>query len=279
MLLEAMSDIVACEPVARYLRREMPDACIVWGVKAAYRELIDTNPHVDMTLIVHCLSERLLLERAELFDRFVDLHVPGRYCALCRRPLMRSAESAVRLDNYFEHGTLLAAFARSAGLPPLDEAPRVYIPAAAVARVDALHLPSRFVAVNCASSSAEKNWLVEKWQALSKAMPEVPFVEVGLRPQLPDVLNLCGRLSILETAEVIRRAALFIGVDSGPAHLANAVGVPGVVLIGRHLGFERYQPFSGAYGNGERAELIYSDGTAAAIPVETVLQAAHRLLS
>ncbi|MGH7506611.1 MAG: glycosyltransferase family 9 protein, partial [Longimicrobiales bacterium] len=84
----------------------------------------------------------------------------------------------------------------------------------------------------------------------------------------------CGRLGILETAEVIRRAALFIGVESGPGHLANAVGTPGVVLTGHFSGYERYMPYSGAYADGTSADLIQWDGPAREIPVERVLAGA-----
>ena len=47
--------------------------------------------------------------------------------------------------------------------------------------------------------------------------------------------NLCGQTGIAESAEIIRRATLFIGIDSGPSHLANAVKTPGVILFDRHL--------------------------------------------
>jgi heptosyltransferase-3 len=285
MLLENLGDIVACEPVARYLKREIPDACIVWGVKRAYRELIDTNSHVDLTLPVHCLTERLLLEDTKLFDRFIDLHLPDRYCSLCRNPLKRESTSSVRLNTYFSYGGLLSSFAQAAGLPSLADHPRVYVPHAALKRVDGLRLPDRFVAVNCSSNSAEKDWPAEKWLALAQAVVaghNLPIVEVGLQSRLLNSLqfvNLCGRLSILETAEVIRRAALFIGIDSGPAHLANAVGTPGVILMGSHLGFTRYQPFSGAYQKGEKVEILQVEGPAAAISVEAALAAAHKLLN
>ncbi|MEW6406692.1 MAG: glycosyltransferase family 9 protein, partial [Chloroflexota bacterium] len=279
MLLEHLGDIVACEPVARYLKREIPDACIVWGVKETYRELFDANPSVDMVLSLHCLTERLLLKRTGFFDQFIDLHLSGRHCSLCRKPLMRDDNSSVNLKNYFSHGGILTAFSLAAGLPPLDEAPRVYIPEVVTRQVDGLGLPGRFVAVNCTSNSAKKNWPVDKWLALMKAMPGLPFVEVGLQSRLSGCMNLCGHLSILETAEVIRRAELFIGIDSGPSHLANAVRTPGVILMGRHLGFDAYQPFSGAYRNGERVEIIQAGDLVDTISVETVVQAARRLLS
>jgi len=46
------------------------------------------------------------------------------------------------------------------------------------------------------------------------------------------VINLCGRLSLTQTAALCRHAALLVGPDSGIAHLAVAVGTPAVVLFG-----------------------------------------------
>jgi len=47
-----------------------------------------------------------------------------------------------------------------------------------------------------------------------------------------EVKNLAGKTSIREAAAVMSRARLFVGNDSGPAHLAAAVGIPIVVLSG-----------------------------------------------
>ena len=45
------------------------------------------------------------------------------------------------------------------------------------------------------------------------------------------VHNLAGDTALPETAEVLRRGCLFIGNDSGAAHLAAAVGIPCVTLF------------------------------------------------
>jgi len=47
----------------------------------------------------------------------------------------------------------------------------------------------------------------------------------------PGVLDCTGRLTLAETAALIERADLFVGGDSGPAHLAAAVGAPTIVLF------------------------------------------------
>lgn len=47
-----------------------------------------------------------------------------------------------------------------------------------------------------------------------------------------NVVNLSGKTKVRETAAVMSEAKLFIGNDSGPAHLAAAAGCPVIVLSG-----------------------------------------------
>ncbi|MFH1688111.1 MAG: lipopolysaccharide heptosyltransferase II [bacterium] len=47
-----------------------------------------------------------------------------------------------------------------------------------------------------------------------------------------EVINLAGKATLRQSATVISRSRLFVGNDSGPAHLAAAVGVPLIVLSG-----------------------------------------------
>jgi heptosyltransferase-2 len=48
----------------------------------------------------------------------------------------------------------------------------------------------------------------------------------------PNVANMAGKTSLRETAAIMSRSMFFVGNDSGPAHLAAAVGIPIVVLSG-----------------------------------------------
>jgi len=66
----------------------------------------------------------------------------------------------------------------------------------------------------------------------------------ALEQQLPGrTLNLCGRTTLLETAALLRRCRLYVGAESGGAHMACAVGVPNVVVLGGgHFG--RFMPYS-----------------------------------
>jgi ADP-heptose:LPS heptosyltransferase len=47
--------------------------------------------------------------------------------------------------------------------------------------------------------------------------------------------NLAGRLTILETAALLERCFVFLGVDSGPMHLAAALHKPVIALFGPNI--------------------------------------------
>ena len=55
--------------------------------------------------------------------------------------------------------------------------------------------------------------------------------------------NLAGRTTIRQMAAIIRRCCLYLGSDSAGAHIACAVGIPNVVVLGGgHFG--RFMPYS-----------------------------------
>ena len=285
-LIENFGDIVACEPVIRHLRQNHPDAFIVWLVREPFRELVESNPHIDKVVTVFCLTEWIWLSRCQLFDVTVDLHLEGRVCQLCAIPLRkRTGNREITHDNYFHFGSLLSAFSQSAGLPALTESPRVYIPDVVRRKVDAKSLPQSSVVFHCNSKELIRDWLTQNWQNLAEKMISlygVTILEVGTKSVLAQCglssyVNLCEELSLLETAEVIRRSSLFVGIDSGPAHFANALGVRGVVLLGHYHQFKRYLPYANNTSS-TKPELVYNDGPVAAIEVDRVLAVIGRQL-
>jgi ADP-heptose:LPS heptosyltransferase len=284
-LIEHLGDIVACEPIVRRVREEHPNGYILWLVRAQYRELIQGNPSIDAVFTVHCLTEKEILVHSGLLNLAIDLHFPERHCALCPESWVRGAGAhtpgSVGLSNFYTFGSILRSVSLFAGVTLSDELPRVYIGENAKEAVDTLRLPPLFAVLHCTSNTIEKDWPRDKWEKLARhiaAEHGCDIVEVGLQPILNNLglgyyKNATGTLSILETAEVIRRGKIFIGIDSGPAHLANAVGTYGIVLLGSYLGFKKYNPFSGTYGDGSNAALLHVEGAVANIPLERVRQA------
>ena len=92
-LIEHLGDIVACEPVARYLKLNHPDGHLSWVVGPEYREIIDTNPYIDETVTVDCLTDWMKISAHGRYDQVVDLHANYRICQHCQIPLVKRALS------------------------------------------------------------------------------------------------------------------------------------------------------------------------------------------
>jgi heptosyltransferase II len=78
-------------------------------------------------------------------------------------------------------------------------------------------------------------WLAQSVGArvvLTGSAPDHLINENIRRLSAVDSLNLAGKMSLLETAALIRRLNLYLTVDSGPAHMAAALGTPLVTLWG-----------------------------------------------
>ena len=286
-LVEHLGDIVAAEPIARLARRLYPRARVIWFAREAFASVPAGFATVDAVVKVNCLTEWLLLRASGVGSPAWDLHINQRYCLLCQIPVLKSGPAGmIDSASYFDHGSLLAVECLSAGIPVLTDGPALPINLSASAAVDRQGLPACFIAIHCASNEASKDWPRENWSDLVRQLslePGIAIVEVGIRPILIEqndatLRNLCGQLSIQQTAEVLRRATLFIGIDSGPAHLANAVGVPGIILLGLYKGFADYMPYSGGYENGENATIVRTNGPMNTLPVADVLAAVHQRL-
>lgn len=98
------------------------------------------------------------------------------------------------------------------------------------------------VAVFPGGTYRHKRWPTEKYGALIKALLEEYGVKVVLignkkerglcaRLEREGAHNLAGKLDYPGLAEVLRRCRLFIGNDSGPAHLASAVGTRCITIF------------------------------------------------
>jgi ADP-heptose:LPS heptosyltransferase len=92
----------------------------------------------------------------------------------------------------------------------------------------------------CQANSRPQIILVgdRKEQALARR------VAAGTGP--PDVVDWTGRLELLELAALLERADLFVGADSGPAHLAAWARTPSVVLFSGTNHVNQWRPPSDA---------------------------------
>ncbi|MBE9503313.1 MAG: glycosyltransferase family 9 protein [Proteobacteria bacterium] len=102
----------------------------------------------------------------------------------------------------------------------------------------------KIIALFPGGSTEEKRWEAEKFYELSFKLNKEGYaiVVVGSRDDLssgaiitdgiPESLNLCGKLSLTESAAVLKEASLLITGDSGIMHLAFGLGSKTVSLFG-----------------------------------------------
>lgn len=89
----------------------------------------------------------------------------------------------------------------------------------------------------------EKNWPFSYVVELKKRLLDewgLPVVLLGGKLDSAEAAgygqgNLVGKTTLLQMVEVIKRALLFIGPDSGPMHVAAAVGTPSIALFSKDV--------------------------------------------
>jgi ADP-heptose:LPS heptosyltransferase len=86
-----------------------------------------------------------------------------------------------------------------------------------------------------------KRWPIEHFAALVKPLKDrfgLKTILAGgpdaaaLAPMLPNTLNLAGKTSLRQLTALLERASLVIANDTGPMHIAAALGRPLVTMFG-----------------------------------------------
>lgn len=122
--------------------------------------------------------------------------------------------------------------------------------ATAVAAIGPVALQREILAVSVGTKWQSKDWGLENWHALltelARDFPGRALLLAGSAEEATlseaaaagwqqngggPVVNVCGRLTPRESAAALARARLFIGHDSGPMHLAAAVGTRCVAIF------------------------------------------------
>ena len=107
---------------------------------------------------------------------------------------------------------------------------------------------AKLIVIHVGASTRYKMWSPSNFVGLVKGLNGNPANMIGLVGGREDralasrvveqcgmpgrVIIMSGRLTISQTAKIISQAALFVGGDSGLAHLASAYDVPTVVIFG-----------------------------------------------
>jgi heptosyltransferase I len=252
--LGAMGDILHALPAVSSLRRNFGKSRIFWAVAQKWKELLDVNPDIDGLIPFNRSNWR------EAIASWHQLRALEPRIAIDFQGLLKSAlvGKAARPQSFFGWDAAharerLASFFYSNRVCPhsghvVDQ--NLELVAAAGAREFAVkfHLPpgrpegnlplGSFVLTHPFAGWTAKQWPLENYGELAKRLNRQGVALVAnVPPQraedlagLPGVLVHTSGLSGL--IDATRRAAAVVGLDSGPMHLAAALGKPGLALFG-----------------------------------------------
>jgi ADP-heptose:LPS heptosyltransferase len=272
VLLGAIGDVVRAMPLVVRVRRGFPAARITWAVEPAAAPLLERHPAIDERLVFRrdlgaCAFLRFLGEvRNRRFDLTLDLQrhlksgMVSRWSGARRRigfhrtntkegnwlfnsetiPPQRHWSSKLRQYLAFADHLGLAEAPLEFGLTPSREEEE---------RVDALLAPVRgpFAAAFVGSTWESRWWLAERTAAvldslharhgLAGVLLGAPGRETAFAREIElaasgRVTNLAGATSLRDLIGILRRARIAFGPDSGPMHIAAAVGTPVASLWG-----------------------------------------------
>jgi heptosyltransferase-1 len=249
--LGAMGDVIHALPAVASLKKGFPHARVTWVVEPRWAPLLEGNPYVDRLVLLRRKTAGGLLEswrelRSEGYDIAVDFQglMKSGLTAACARPgrifgydasqcreraaaLFYSASTKATAAHVVDRNLELAAAAGAAEL--VRDFP---MPAGAAEG----NLPEgEFVLASPMAGWRSKQWPEEHYAKLAELMrresnmPLVTNVPTEAAPIHGGVQHVSGLAGLIHAT---RRAAAVVGVDSGPMHLAAALGRPGVAIFG-----------------------------------------------
>lgn len=282
--LGAMGDIIHALPAVAHLRRSFPQARITWAVDSRWSTLLNGNPdvHEILALPISVRQRRLNILswknfqavrtsiRARNFDLAIDFQGllksalvvffsgADRAIGFTRNQLREPISSFFYSDlvpsksQHIVEKNLDLARAIGAKSGPIT----FPIPDGKPSQI----LPSgEFILANPIASWMSKQWPSTHYAELAKFLwknRKIPLV-IDFAPQhracaeeiyklAPDGSVVLHPSSLEGLIAATRRARAVVGVDSGPLHLASALGIGGVAIYGQ-TDPARNGPFGGNF--------------------------------
>lgn len=268
----AMGDTLLSTPAIRAVRKAYPEARIVSLVHRRHRDVLRYNPHIDDTILYQGKYKgalRLLKRlKAEKFDLVIILHandpdvVPLVYFSGAPiRAGWAESQLSFLLTHTYRRPTDPPAHTienrlgilRAVGIEP--DGPAMEIHYGSEERLFAERFFKDFkidlsqevvVGIHPFASRAEKAWPDKNAMELLKRLEHRagirPLVVGGKkhqsqaeawRPKIPPRIPLAvGMGSINHTAALLDMCDLFVTTDSGPYHVAVALRIPTIMLVG-----------------------------------------------
>lgn len=241
----AFGDIVLSFPAMAAIRAHHPRAEITLLTTKLYAPLLSTSPWFDR-IEIDTRPEwwnlpGLFHLRRQLrgFDMVYDLQTSGRssrYFTLAGRPPWSGIAEGCQFPDDPSRIILhtrerLEQQLRIAGIPSLPQPDLSWLAGPVP------DLPPRYAVLvpGAAPHRPEKRFAPEKFHEVAAGL-KMPVVVVGSASEKPLAqiiggLDLTGKTDFFQLATVFRGAQLAIGNDTGPMHLAAALGIPCISLF------------------------------------------------
>lgn len=267
----SIGDIVLTTPVVRCLKKQVPDAEVHFLTKESFRPVVEHNPYIDK---IHVLAHswELMIEElmAEEYDYIIDLHHNTKTLRL-KNALKKKSFSFYKLniqkylltsikinvlpkvhivDRYMKTVESFGVKNDGAGLDyfiaPNEETKKEDIPASHHAG---------YIACVIGAAHGTKRWPVPKWKEFCSSFDH-PIILLGGKEDAANgveiasadnqkIYNACGKFSLNESADLVRKARLVITHDTGLMHIAAAFKKPIVSLWGNTVPAFGMDPYYG----------------------------------
>lgn len=266
----ALGDLLFSTPTFRALKETYPHWELEALVHPRCGDLAAHNPHLSRLWLYPGRGMRLFRLMREIgrqcYDLAIILHGNDPEASLiawaagtpfiigsAHSPLAFTYSATVSHSNPLEHAIeRRLAYARLLGADTRDKRMAMAVPLAEWQRARDLlaqhfgHLPELLVALHPTGSAPYKWWPRERYAELGRFIYEryqAPILIIsgtrdrpeaeGLAARLPGpTLVTGGRYPLLTVAGLLRHCRLLVANDSGPLHMALALGVPALALLG-----------------------------------------------
>jgi len=291
--LRSIGDTVLATPSLFALKRFLPNVKIDILVEDWVAPLLDNHPHVDNVVVLErggfMTRARVARElRAANYDVVYNLHGGTTATFLTRATGARhrvgfKTYQYAQLHNHQAPSPLLLweqqkthsveqqlALLGWTGVPVTDR-PRTQLGISEQAAETVNKLlgkaglsEQKIALIHPAAAFATKQWAVESFARVAEFVAERGFAPVAIAAPNEKALleKLCSEasvkittfdLSLPEVTALAARSQLFVGNDSGIAHIASAVGTPAVVIFGSS-NIAHWRPW-----NSAPAEVVFEE--------------------
>jgi lipopolysaccharide heptosyltransferase II len=265
----AVGDVVLTAPALAALRAAWPNTKILFAVNAGLAPVVAHNPHVDDVYALGPRDSALDVARwarQRGAEAVLDLHgkLKSRLVRLALADLpavswtkrrlqdtlavklkLRPYRSDVRLADRYHHA-VEALVGQSLPHGPLRfwTDPDETEPVAAILKGAGLRSGHPVLGMNPGANWATKRWPTERFAELARRVQAKGWQvaingsaeEAGLGAQIveaaPGVVDLCGKLTLNQLGSFLAGCTAFLANDTGPMHIARALGVPTLAIFG-----------------------------------------------